>query len=208
MAFDHQAYNSRFLANPGQNDATQYGVTVLPAASTTAYWKVIGVHKLTGPENHGQSNVFLEVLNKDGVRLNNPVHWVGWTWDNRRPNEPARPVQLDKPLNEPAGNINLGFGQTATIWMIGPDLNQLPLSDKVMGLHTRHGNPPGDPGNYNGHHSFYVVFQETTPGQQPPDNPPSEEWRNGLTDLQKLIVANPQAVSDLIVEMRDLLDAA
>lgn len=170
--FKPATYNARFLQNLGQNDATKYGVTIQPTILQPgqSYWRVIGVHHLTGPENHGQSNVFLEALDENGNRVR-PA-WVRWTWKDRRPNEPARPILLDKPINEPGGNINMGFNQTVTVWMIGQDPNYLDHSDQVTGLHTRHDDTAPEPGNYRGHHSFYIVFQKAIAGQQQPEPDP------------------------------------
>jgi hypothetical protein len=173
MAFNHQEYNETYLenvraGNEAINDAAKnYGVTIEPAEVKPGekYWKVIGVHHLLPLENWSNHHVYLEVLDENGNRARNPVGWVGWTWENRQPHEPARPVVIDKPDNEPGGNIAVDKNQLVSVWMQGraPDAND--KSDKVVGIRITHPDEPLPDGalhNTWGHHSFYVVFQQTT----------------------------------------------
>lgn len=199
MPFNHIDKNRHFLHNPG-NEAGAFGVSVIPAAVKTGqtYWKFIGVYHLSGEENHGQSNVFLEALDEQGRRV--IPAWVGWTWDGRTPSERADPVALDKPATEPAGNINLGFNQTVTVRVNGPNRDSEDISDKVTGLHTRHGGVSTS-GNYSGHHSFYVLWQRAIAGQKPdpepepdPDPPPAGTITKTFEDEEMKIT--------LVIEMK------
>ncbi len=170
MAFDHQKYNAIYVenhqaGNPPLNDAAGYGVKIEPAdvAVGEAYWQVIGVHHLRPLENWSNHHVYLEILGQDGNRLRNPIGWVGWTWENRQQNEPARPVGVDKPDNEPGGNIAVGKNQLVSVWANGRTPGGSDKSDMVTGIRTTHPDEPLPDGSlYNtwGHHSFYVVFQE------------------------------------------------
>lgn len=217
--FDHQAKINYFLerarqgADPNEA-AAAFGVTIEPAnvAPGEVYWRVIGIYHLEGSENHGQSNIFLEALDDQGRRAF-PT-WAGWTWKGRQDHEPARPVLLDKPASEPAGNINLGFKQTASVWIVGPYADSLDDSDKIHGLHTRHGGVAAT-GNYNGHHSFFALFQRTVkveegtgddPGQGSP--PPVSDWRLSLTPQRMWILENPHEIAGLIDDLKRLLDEA
>jgi hypothetical protein len=166
MPFDHHAYNTLYVENARQNgepinDATAYGVRIIKAdvAEDEIYWKIIGIHHLLPQENIGNHNVFLEALDEDGNRVTGPFAWAGWTWEGRRPDERADPVPLDKPDFEPAGNIAMHFSQTVSTWLLGRSREAEDITDGVENLHTRH--PDEAPGNTLGHHSFYVVFQET-----------------------------------------------
>ena len=161
--FDHAAWNRQFLAYYKQNgryysDVAGYGISVQVVAG--AQWRAIGLHHLTPSENVGKHNVYLDVLDENGKRLSNVK--IGWTWVGRRPDEAAPPVVLDKPANEPAGNIALGMGQVVSVWVDGS------LSDVVKGMHTGHADeiepPMNFAGNTTGHHSYYVVFQRTGSG--------------------------------------------
>ncbi|RME48727.1 MAG: carboxypeptidase regulatory-like domain-containing protein [Caldilineae bacterium] len=172
MAFNHQTYNDTYLENARAgkdpiNDAAQkYGVRIEPAevAAGETYWKVIGVHHLLPMENWSNHHVYLEVLDENGNRVRNPIAWVGWTWENRRPEEPANPVPIDKPDFEPGGNIAINKEQVVSVWVAGLAANATDKSDRVTGIRTTHPDEPLEDGTLHntwGHHSFYVVFQKT-----------------------------------------------
>ena len=173
MAFNFQQYNTQYLLNINNNGAPindaadKYGVKIVAAADVAdgeTYWRVIGVHHLLPRENFSEHNVFLEVLDEQGVRIKKPQIWAGWTWEGRQPNQPANPVPLDKPDNEPIGNIPMFFGQIVSVWIDGDSPTAQDKSDRVEGLSTDHPDEPLPDGtvlNSVGHHSFYVVFQRT-----------------------------------------------
>lgn len=170
MTFKHTDYIAKFLANPGLNDAVLYGISITPVIHLPGlpYYRVLGVHHLTGSENGGKNNVFLDVLDEAGKRIGPPWPLVDWTWEGRRPEEQAGVVVLDKPASEPGGNIGLGKAQIASVWVAGR------ASEKVVGIQTAGIDDPNEePGNHRYHHSFYVVFQRTKVGATlPPIEPP------------------------------------
>lgn len=172
MAFNHQEYNATYLenaraGNEAINDAAEkYGVEIAPAevAVGETYWKVIGVHHLLPLENWSNHHIYLEALDEAGNRARNPGAWVGWTWENRGPDEPAQPVPVDKPDNEPGCNIAVGKNQIISVWVNGA-ADAADKSDRVISLRTTHPDEPLSDGQLHntwGHHSFYVVFQQTT----------------------------------------------
>ena len=182
MAFNHQEYNTRYLENNQAgnshiNDAAEkYGVTIVPANDVKPgekYWKVIGVHHLLPLENWSNHHVYVDALDENGNRVRRPIAWVGWTWENRQPDEPARPVAVDKPDYEAGGNIAIDKNQIISLWINGRRPNAQAKSDKVINIKTTHPDEPLPDGSLHntwGHHSFYVVFQETTKaetGQRP-----------------------------------------
>lgn len=175
MSFNFQQYNTLYLLNINDggepvNDAAAYGVRIVEAnvPQGQEYWQVIGVHHLYPRENFGNHNVFLEALDENGQRVKNPPAWAGWTWEDRRPEERADPVILDKPDYEPAGNISMYYQQTVSVWAKGRSATASEPSDRVENLHTRHPDEPLEDGsllNSVGHHSFYVVFQRRRKGE-------------------------------------------
>lgn len=174
MTFKHTNYIAQFLANPGLNDAKAYGVAIVPAtvASGSTFWRCIGIHHLTGPENGGKNNVYLDVLGEQGRRIGPPWPLIDWTWEGRKPSEQVGLVVLDKPKEEPGGNIGLHAAQIASVWVAGR------VSDVVTGLQTAGvEGVKEEPGNHRYHHSFYVVFQRVVKGATPPpvEPPPVEE---------------------------------
>lgn len=167
--FKFADYIKSYLAQPGQNDAQNYGAYVLAATKSPSY-RCIGIHHLTPNENAGNHNIYIDVLDQDGAR--NRTQQVGWTWDGRRPDENAPLIALDKAEGEPSANLPLAYNQTIALWIDQPDNGH---TDIVAGLHTRH--PDEGNGNTLGHHSYYVVFQYTdapAPTPEPPA-PPVEE---------------------------------
>lgn len=172
MAFNHQQYNTSYLNNAQaggdpDNEAASYEVVIEPAqvVEGQTYWKVIGVHHLKPLENFSNHHVYLEVLDEQGNRVRQPVAWVGWTWKDRRPEEPARPVPIDKPSFEPGGNIAVDKHQVVSVWVNGLSADASEPSDRVVGIRTTHPDEPLPDGTLHntwGHHSFYVVWQRTT----------------------------------------------
>lgn len=171
MSFNHQQYNNGFLTGDQailartQNARDNYQVRLVEAevAEGETYWKVIGIHHLLPDENRGNHHVYLEALDENGQRIR-PVAWADFTWEGRRPDEQAGPVQMDKPDNEPAGNIALHDGQKAAVWMRGLNRDGGDKSDRVENLdivHPDEAGPGGELWNSIGHHSFYIVFQRT-----------------------------------------------
>jgi hypothetical protein len=156
-------YNKQFLetvrAASGTifNDATRYGVQVKPVTDTTAqqYWRVVGIHHLTGPENMGNHHAYIDVLDEEGRRINGAR--LVLTQEGAAPQR----VVIDKPANEAGTNFPMWSNTRATVAVDGP----LP-SEAVTGLRTDHADE--GVGNTWGHHSFYVVFQRTTRPTSPP----------------------------------------
>ena len=53
--------------------------------------------------------------------------------------EPVEPKRLDKPDNEPAGNVDIYGGMHLAVWITGDGLP----SDRAENLHTHHPDEPG-----------------------------------------------------------------
>lgn len=177
MAFDHQRWNRKFIADPNYNDAAaNYGVGIFRhnPASGERYWRIIGIHHLLPDENRGNHHLFFDALDINGNRVS-PFIWVNWSWDGMRPDEQPPFAQGDKPDDEPAGNIELGSveqivyagcnGRTTTRDTDG-------ISDWIQKVHTNHPDEGDAEGNTIGHHSFYVLWQETIAGEVIPDPEP------------------------------------
>lgn len=152
-------YNRQFLTKvksnePVFNNADRYGVAIKKLSEISVpvgaekYWRVIGVHHLTGAENMGNHHVYVDVVDEDGVRLNGSR--LVLTQGN------AAPVfaVVDKPANEAGTNFPMWSSTRATVAVE----DSLP-SESVSGLRTDHADE--EIGNTWGHHSFYVVFQRT-----------------------------------------------
>ncbi len=201
---DINHYNALFLATPGQNDATKYGVdTTQPAGP--AHYRCIGIHHLTPEENSGNHHAYLDVLDQQGQRIREAQ--IEWTWIGRRLEEPAPPPTLDKPDTEPGTNIPIQWAQTISVAVLGHP------SDTVHNLHTRHPDE-GDGGNTRGHHSFYVVFQRTDaaggppidsvpPPTPPPGAPTTEQLLVRIAELHLVINVAGDKLQDVIDMLRE-----
>ncbi|KKK77063.1 hypothetical protein LCGC14_2857350 [marine sediment metagenome] len=177
MAFDHQSWNRRFIADLDYNDAAvNYGVGIFrhSPASGERYWRIIGIHHLLPDENRGGHNLFFDVLDINGNRVR-PIVWINWSWDGMRPDEQPPFAQGDKPDTEPAGNIALGsVEQIVYAGCNGRNttLNTDGNSDWIQKVHTNHPDEGDAEGNTIGHHSFYVLWKETEVGEVVPDPEP------------------------------------
>lgn len=184
MNTDHWAYVRDFLANP-RNRATKYEVKVsrAQAAPGQPVWRVRGVWHLLPAENQGKHNIYVEVVDEQGNRINlarilvfNEAGARGF-------------AETDKPANEPGTNTQMGSNETVKIRVggvrVGWELKDTEIpSDTVENLHTRWADEPG--GNTLGHHSYFVVFQRSRgpigelpdevgpPPEEPPGEPPTE----------------------------------
>lgn len=160
MAFNHTAYNASFLANPGQNDAVSYGITVTPAnvQQGVTYWRCIGIHHLTGDENRGNHHVYADVLDEAGRRIQGAELKI---INNGKASGVAK---IDKPDNEAGTNIPMWAND-----LLGVHVTEPPESDMPNGFHTRHADE--GTGNTWGHHSFYVVWQVAISGHPVPPDP-------------------------------------
>lgn len=179
MGFQHKTYTVNFLDHirtsrePQQPDP-KYGVRLQPAAVAVGatYWRIIGVHHLLPEENGSRHHAFVEVLDEQGQRVRNVNLKIGWSWEGRT--EPDLTTPLDKPDNEPAGDVPIEHGMKLSLWLTG-DGNP---SDRVANLHYLHPDErtaSGEIWNSVGHHSFYIVFQRTTKAQSSPGEPPKVE---------------------------------
>ena len=173
MAFDHQDWNRKFIADTDYNDALGYGVVVKrhTPASGELYWKIIGVHHLTPDENRWNHHLYLDVLDKDGNRV--VPAWISWGWEGQTPDQTASPVRADKPSSEPAGNIGIGGNQVINAKCAGRNsiFGTDGFSDEVRDVRISH--PDEADGNTFGHHSFYVVWQLKEAGEVDPDPVPT-----------------------------------
>jgi hypothetical protein len=186
-------YIKTYLANPGQNDALRYGVEIVHSAVPQwgeVYFKVIGIHHLTGSENGGQHNVFCEVLDEEGKRIQGAVLIAS------NVNNTVNHILADKGPNEPAANFPMFSKDELTVWVAGNT-----PSEKVRGLRSAGVEGlPDEPGNSRYHRSFLLVFQKRRVGPAPDPQPepepepqpqPKPDWLDEIEqrveDLRELI---------------------
>ncbi len=164
MSLDIAFYNRQFLEKVAQNEpiyddaGTKYGVGLRGLAEISlsqgadTYWRVVGIHHLTGIENMGNHHVYADVLDEDGRRINNSR--LVLTQGN------ASPVfaVIDKPANEAGTNFPIWKLTRVTVAVQWPDGSPL-ASEAVTDLRTDHNDE--EVGTTWGHHSFYIVFQRT-----------------------------------------------
>lgn len=202
MPFDHARYRTIFLANhkahqPMINDSV---ATVAPYIGSSPYFKLIGIHHLTPDENRSKRNLYLEVIDLAGNRLNERIYWG---WNGQRPNEHPNPVTLDKPANEPAGNISIDAGQVVWAQILSKP------SDMIRGVRTNLPDEGSERWNSIGHHSYYAVwlFVDTAapPAPPPPGGSAYEQLQaehqrllNQYQMLQAFCRAFTEAVEDLV----------
>lgn len=201
--FDRKALENEGANGAPLNEAMGYGVTLsnpnVPQGQQ--YWKIIGVRHLTPAENAGNHAAYVGVYDEDGNIVAGRPGAMGWTWEGRRPEEPAPPFELKA---EPErGNVTMHFQQTISQWCLLDSL----VSGVVSGIHTRH--PDEAPGNTLGHHSFYTVFKlVTSGGGTPPVEPTPPQASISAPSSAKVAVpvycsgANSQAGSSDIVSYR------
>lgn len=189
--FNHKNWISKFLTEPGYNDAKKYGVTIDELDDVTeeeCVIKVLGVHHLTPDENRSGHHLYLDVVDEHGQRVRGATVLVFISGRQER-------VVIDKPDNEPGGNIPLWKNDEAAtdVVVIPPELwpQSYVTIEEVGGITTLHPDEYGREGrNTIGHHSFYVVFQvlPVAPAAEPlpeptpepalpaePESPPSGE---------------------------------
>ena len=212
-------YNRQFLekvkrGEPAFNNSTKYGIDITELSGTSIplntkqYWRVIGVHHLTGSENMGNHHVYADVLDGDGRRINNSRMVL------RQGTSPPLYAVVDKPANEAGTNFPLWSSTRASVGVEYPANNPLP-TETVNGIRTDHADE--EIGNTWGHHSFYVVFQLTTvpeqkdeeekenvPEQPIDDTPLSLEETIALVGQPKIIPLNPDAMFYKIAKEQSL----
>jgi hypothetical protein len=188
MGLELKSYIQKFLAAPGTNDAAALGVKIVSTAG--ADWRVIGVHHLSGAENVGNRNVYIEPVDAQGKRI--PGCVAEYTWEGKRDDEPAPPTALDKPPGEVAGNIPISAGQVLTVWLRG-------TSDKVSGL-TSSPDIPDTEGNTRYHNSYLVVFQRYS-GTPAPTPSPSGDCAAHLARIAKL----EATIKDVITRLESVI---
>ena len=138
-----------------QNNTPITGGNVLSVTDISA-WKCVFVHALSNEEEQGAHNVYIDLLDPDGHRLQpTAAIAIEYGWDGMQSNEKPPFAPLEKLSPEPLANIPLYRGQRLWVGVkdaIGSDIAQ---------------NFTSDP---DGHQSFYVVFQrqsKTTVPQKP-----------------------------------------
>jgi hypothetical protein len=192
LGFPFDFYRSKALAGeyPHPNRATEYDITITPAVTQPGgkYYRVVLVHHLQRGENGGKHHLQLDVVDTAGQRINGARLVV---WNN---NLPPVYATIDKPANEPGTNVPMWWTSTLSV-AVDPGWSGC-QSEKASGFHTRW--PDEGPDVTLGHHSFYVVFQETISGgepEPPPQQPVTLEER--VTSLEGRVAVLERAAWEL-----------
>ena len=183
--FNHTKQLNQFLQDQIAGRFTNDSPVAVVERSPLPCYRCIGVHHLSGLENETRHHLFLEVLDYAGQRRS--VEQVQWGWTGQRPDQLSRPVNLDKPASEPAGDIALHWGME--VW--AQVLDQ--PSDRVAGITTALASD--EPGRSRGHHSHYVVWMWV-------DAPLTDDPPPGGIDWQ----ARYEALAGQVLEIAEGID--
>lgn len=169
-SFNHLRYMDKFLSDfkAGVAFANNSTAKVNRFTSSGPHYQLIGIYHLTGDENRSKHNLYMDVVDINGHCIGEKIEWG---WEGQKPTQQPNPVILDKPPNEPAGNIVIFWGQKIWARVLGKP------SDTIVDVHSML--PDEDVWNTLGHHSFYCVWLWNKDGTAPPpidppiDPPPS-----------------------------------
>lgn len=135
-----------------QNNTPITGDDVLSVTAINA-WKCVFVHALSNEEEQGAHNVYIDLIDEGGHRLQPTVAIaIEYGWEGMRESEKPPLAPLEKSSPEPLANIPLYRGQRLWVGVkdvIGSDIAQ---------------NFTSDP---DGHQSCYVVFQRQSKATAP-----------------------------------------
>lgn len=170
-----------YYAKSGEtyNNAETAGVSIKKVSSDTAgqssseLWRLIGIRQLTAAESGSNQYLYVDLVDQNGQPVRGVSPLIAWTWEGRRPTEPAPPIRPDKPAYEAAVNIALGAGQKIIVWVQDGSI----LSDGAVNLQATPARPA--PGSDAGPRSFYVLFQrqKLAPQEPPPPDPGLEIFK-------------------------------
>jgi hypothetical protein len=213
-------YNRQFVEKiqrkePIYNNTERYGIAIKQLKDITVplnakqYWRLIGLHHLTGQENKGNHHIYCDVLDGTGRRINQARMQL-----QQASSAPEYAV-VDKPANEAGTNFVMWSNTRATVSVSFPADSPLP-SEAVSGL--RSDLPDEEIGTTWGHHSWYLVFQLTNipqPGSKPKTIDAGEQPGTGdpALTLEETVAAagqpniiplNPNAMFYKIAQLRQL----
>lgn len=192
---DHNKYVTQWLANYKTGGAmpNDSKAEVGRVAATGWRFVLLGIHHLTGDENRSKSNLYMLVRDANGNRLNEKIEWG---WIGQSPKEIANPVTLDKPNNEPDGNISIGKNQVIWAKVLGKP------SDIITGVLTilpDEIEPGGQKWNTIGHHSHLACWAWLE-GNAPPIPPIVPD----CAEVRAELAAKTLAFDRLLAAVREL----
>lgn len=158
-----------------------FGINIEPvdpelALEAGGYFKIVGVRHLLPQENGGNHHLFMDILDERGEQLR--FLSVSWDWEGRYEGQRHDPVFLDKPTNEPSGNIPIGSKQI--IW--AQPLTAAP-AERIDHVHTQVATADGSNTLY--HHSFYVLWMFVPYVEEPDPDPDPEPIPDDCEELRE-----------------------
>lgn len=184
----------------------KYNIGILPAGELEdgmVYAKIIGIHKLTGTENQGNHNIFIEPLDEEGNRLD---RWV--LFHQIRPTGSMHFVTMDKPPSEPAGNVPINRDTYNDVKLYEDGLGADYPSETAYNISAVF--PDEESGNSWHHHSFLVVFKLETYKDDTTTPPTDGERKLRLTTITLLVdptsgeqLARTEIYKEVVVKCKD-----
>lgn len=163
------------------------GANLVDMPSDAKYFKLLGIHWLTGEQNQGKHACYIEVLDPENnyARIWPPhpsrsIKWR-WGWTGQGANESSNPPTQEKPLNE-LDNIVMNTADHH-LWIYPFEQRYEHVQDirfdKIENVRSDRIDGANGPGNTYAHHSFYAIWAlepvGNEPGPGPGPTPPGPE---------------------------------
>lgn len=135
------------LEKPNNPIASDWWIHRATPTTGDYVWRCVHVHKLSDAENEGAHNVYIDLLDINGKRIdstNSPV--IRYSWEGMHPDEAPNGLTIDKQAPEPGTNFALFKGMVARFWC--ESRTGQVYTDEPFGFDAE-----------KGHTSYYVVLQ-------------------------------------------------
>lgn len=135
------------LEKPNNPIARDWWVHQATPTAGDYVWRCVHVHKLSDAENEGAHNVYIDLLDINGKRIdstNSPV--IRYSWEGMHPDEAPKGLTIDKQSPEPGTNFALFKGMVARFWC--ESRTGQVYTDEPFGLDAE-----------KGHTSYYAILQ-------------------------------------------------
>lgn len=136
------------LEKPNNPIASDWWIHRATPTTGDYVWRCVHVHKLSDAENEGAHNVYIDLLDINGKRIDSITDSIviRYGWEGMRPEEAPKGLTIDKPSPEPGTNFALFKGMIASCWCESGTLQA--YTDGAWNLDAE-----------DGHTSYYVIFQ-------------------------------------------------